>query len=1210
LLPDDRRRAANALFNRALTRFDNAASIRAAYTVSGGKGAVSRAIHAKFLEFVGRVRPAMTGFAGKRAGASPKPGAAGSAASVGWLIAAGLLLVGGTLIAAATVVGQFRQHEFSDVERELTNTALLAAMDVDQQLGELTLLEQSIARRVNTGGVAPGKDLQLQMSGDDVRQMLKTELDALPEIDAVEVVNRDGTVLNSTRSAVAGFLHEADVSALQSFSGATYIGKPERDPVDGIWKLVVARKLVASGGEFAGAVVGPINLDHFQKFFDFTSSGTDRSFALFRDDGMLLLRSPRIEASIGGIYRLGLDALGNADSGVWRLVGKMDGKDRVLAAHRLAHFPLFVTVGIEEHAIASDWRKQAGFPVAAACLMAIAIVLIIARIVRQRSREHRLSEENLALQKERLDTAINNMGLGLLLFDANGEIVACNHRFAEMYGLSREVTTAGCTIRDLIAHRKETGSFEGDIDAYCASLFQSVAQGKAFEISAKTPNGRSIKIVNQPLPSGGWVATHEDVTERQLAETERDRNRKFLDLIIESVPVPVFVKNADDRRYVLVNRAAEEFWGISRHEIIGQTAYAMFPQGDGDLVRTRDDESIRCGGLLDSEREIRTPRNGKRLAAVTRLPIADDDGQVKYLIGVIGDNTERRRLERERDRNLAFLTAIIEAVPVTIVVKEAGTMRYTLVNRAAEKLWGLGRDKVVGRVAHEIFPKATADKINARDIKLFKNRDEVFDGTHEIETPGNGMRMVRSKKIIIAGDNDEPQYLLGVVEDVTESARASERIKYMAHHDLLTGLSNRTLFMEKIAETISHLRGRADSFAVFMLDLDRFKEVNDSLGHAAGDELLKEAARRLRESVRDTDVLARLGDDEFALIQRSTKNAKHHADTLAKRIIEIFGEPFDIENNHVTVGVSIGISLAQIDGDDPSELMKKADLALYRAKSEGRNGFCFFDARLATEAEARHHLERDLRLAIFNNELEVHYQPIVKAATGIPCAVEALARWRHPKTGFVPPQQFIPLAEETGLIAALGEQILHKACTAAANWPADIKVAVNLSALQFRKPNLVDMVTRTLAEAKLPADRLELEITETVLIDQHLDVLRIIRQLKALGVSIVLDDFGTGYSSLSYLTMFPFDKIKIDKYFTQNLTRRAECGAIVSAVRALAYSLNIEVVAEGVETRQQFEMLRAAGITGLQGYLFGKPCALADLRFDKLDGGRTTKKTA
>jgi diguanylate cyclase (GGDEF)-like protein len=417
----------------------------------------------------------------------------------------------------------------------------------------------------------------------------------------------------------------------------------------------------------------------------------------------------------------------------------------------------------------------------------------------------------------------------------------------------------------------------------------------------------------------------------------------------------------------------------------------------------------------------------------------------------------------------------------------------------------------------------------------------------------------------------------------------------MAHHDLLTGLSNRALFMEKIEEAGARLRRRGETFTVFMLDLDRFKYVNDSLGHPEGDALLKETARRLKAALRETDVLARLGGDEFAILQTGEANQREDAIVLARRIIDVITEPYDINGNKVAIGTSIGVAMAPVDGIEPSELMKKADLALYRMKSEGRNGYRFFDAQMTADAVALHQLEHDLREAMQRNELEVHYQPVVDGKTRQPVGAEALVRWRHPKKGFIPPDKFIPLAEETGLIVQLGEWVLQTACAEAAKWPAPLKIAVNLSAVQFKKSNLLDVVMCVLVETGLPPERLELEITESMLIENDINISDVIRKLKNLGVSIALDDFGTGYSSLSYLTKFPFDKIKIDKSFTQNLIKRVECRAIVSSVHALGHGLDILTTAEGVETEQQFEMLRAAGINLVQGYLFGRPCRASDL---------------
>ncbi len=435
-------------------------------------------------------------------------------------------------------------------------------------------------------------------------------------------------------------------------------------------------------------------------------------------------------------------------------------------------------------------------------------------------------------------------------------------------------------------------------------------------------------------------------------------------------------------------------------------------------------------------------------------------------------------------------------------------------------------------------------------------------------------------------------------QDVTDRRRDEAKVAYMAHHDLLTGVANRTYFMEKLEDAAARLCRRQQPFGIFMLDLDKFKSVNDSLGHPAGDALLKEAARRLKTALRTTDTLARLGGDEFAIILSGDADPREAAVPIANRIIDLITEPYNIDGNIVNIGTSIGIALAPTNGVDPETLMKKADLALYRTKSEGRNDYCFFDDGMAADAEARHQLEIELRAAIAHDELEVHYQPIVDVATEKLFGVEALVRWHHPTRGYIPPSEFIPIAEETGLIASLGEWVLQTACADAMHWPANIKVAVNTSPLQFSTSNLLDIILCALSESGLPPERLELEITESTLLENESTHLAILRQLKNLGVSISLDDFGTGYSSLSYLTIFPFDKIKIGKSFTQNLTHRVDCAAIVSSVLALGAGLDLPTVAEGVETRQQFEILRASGVKFVQGYLFGRPCRASEIDFD------------
>jgi diguanylate cyclase (GGDEF)-like protein len=393
----------------------------------------------------------------------------------------------------------------------------------------------------------------------------------------------------------------------------------------------------------------------------------------------------------------------------------------------------------------------------------------------------------------------------------------------------------------------------------------------------------------------------------------------------------------------------------------------------------------------------------------------------------------------------------------------------------------------------------------------------------------------------------------------------------------------------------ARVRGRGETFSVLMLDLDRFKNVNDSLGHAAGDTLLREVASRLRAALRSSDLLARLGGDEFAIIQSTCDNQRQGSIDLAARICKSIAEPFLLPGRQVEVGTSIGIAMVPEHGSEREQLLKKADLALYRSKSAGRNCFTVYDDAMSAELEARNTLEGDLRDAIARCQFEVHYQPFFDVQSGHRQGFEALVRWRHPVRGLVSPDQFIPLAEETGLIVPLGEWVLRRACDDATLWPDGTRIAVNLSPVQFKQTDLFEIIQSALANSGLPPQRLEIEITESVLLERAAENHAFMEKLKGIGISLALDDFGTGYSSLSCLTAFPFDKIKIDKSFISSLTSQYKSSAIVSSVVTLASGLDISVTAEGVETPEQFERLKTLGVNFAQGYLLGRPMPMAEL---------------
>jgi diguanylate cyclase (GGDEF)-like protein len=427
---------------------------------------------------------------------------------------------------------------------------------------------------------------------------------------------------------------------------------------------------------------------------------------------------------------------------------------------------------------------------------------------------------------------------------------------------------------------------------------------------------------------------------------------------------------------------------------------------------------------------------------------------------------------------------------------------------------------------------------------------------------------------------------LATHEDITDRQRAQEQIAHMARHDALTDLPNRVLLRERLEHELKRVK-RGDCLAMLCLDLDHFKSVNDTLGHPIGDELLKLVSDRLRGCVRELDTIARLGGDEFAIIMTQLQQPIDAA-SLARRIRDSIIKPYQIDGHQIVTDISIGISIAPNDGMDSDRLLKNADLALYGAKSEGRGTYRFFEPEMDTRMKARRDLELDLRNALANKEFELHYQPLVNLQTNDITAFEALLRWNHPARGLISPADFIPIAEETGLIIPIGEWVLRTACHETANWPEHVKVAVNLSPAQLKNRNLVKVVTSALADSGMTANKLQLEITESLLMQNTFSTLATLHELRKLGVQIAMDDFGTGYSSLSYLRSFPFDKIKIDRSFIQDLANGTEPLAIVHAVTGLAKCLNMISTAEGVETQQQLETLQAVGCTEMQGYLFSK----------------------
>ncbi len=452
---------------------------------------------------------------------------------------------------------------------------------------------------------------------------------------------------------------------------------------------------------------------------------------------------------------------------------------------------------------------------------------------------------------------------------------------------------------------------------------------------------------------------------------------------------------------------------------------------------------------------------------------------------------------------------------------------------------------------------------------------------------------LRSRTLLSQHSEGQADYVLFVAEDATEELAAHAQIHHMAHHDALTGLPNRTLFHERLRQALVRGSENAKLTAALCLDLDNFKNINDSLGHAFGDKLLRELGKRLRRELREHDTLARLGGDEFAVVLTGL-DGRDAACNTAQRLINAISPPFRIEGHQFSVGVSIGIAIAPDDNDQAEQLLGYADMALYEAKRNGRNRYECFDVELDVAARQRRLVETDLRTALHLGQLQLHYQPVVDQKTSSVTGYEALLRWEHPTRGMVMPMDFIPIAEETGLIHELGIRALNLACQEAASWDSEQTVSVNLSPVQFKNANLVQLVALALADSGLPAQRLELEITESVLLGNSDENVRTLRALKDLGVSISLDDFGTGYSSLGYLRSFPFDRIKIDKSFVHDMCDSREAMSIIRAITDLSNSLMIKTTAEGVESQEQMRRLAAEGCSHFQGYLYGRPAPASE----------------
>ena len=861
-----------------------------------------------------------------------------------WLIICGVGIVLAITLGTGFLVLQFRDRTVDAAERELANTAQLLSRHFDQQLIDLQRVHEDVLDYVRAEGIDTVEAFDSRMSSLAVHEMLRAKLQAFPHVGGLNLFNAQGWLINSTQRWPVPDVNVSDRRYFKEFASGQPV--PEtivevgKSKVTGRWTTLFARRILGRNGEIIGFASRSVEPSHFEEFCASLALDGETTISMLHREGTIIARYPHHDGMVGRniadnpLFQRIL-ALNGSASG--RFKSLSEGEERLGSIRPMTNFPLLVVATTTSSHVLANWRAQTKLQFGAALLAVLVVIVTITLIVRQLKRQHEAAQHLLVEKGQHLDTAINNMTQGLLLFNATGHLVICNQSYLDMFGLSRDVVKPGCHLRDLILYRKELGSFVGDVDAYCAK-FLNPQNDEIRDAVTDTPDGRRIRLVYKRSPDGGWATTLEDVTER---------------------------------------------------------------------------------------------------------------------------------------------------------------------------------------------------------------------------------------------------------------SRFEARIEHLAHYDALTDLPNRTLFQLHAEKMIAGLPDIP--FAILYIDIDEFKGINDSLGHLIGDEFLRAVSQRLRGCVAKNDFVARLGGDEFAIVQYGV-DRDADVSALIDRVYQALRSPFECHGHRLSADASIGVAVAPRDGSLLLGLLKSADLAMYAAKAAGRRTYRFFAVGMETEANSRRELEQDMRAAMIEGGFVIHYQPLVDVGSEEIVGCEALLRWRHPRRGMISPAEFIPVAEETGLIQEIGQWVLDTACREAASWPVHIRVAVNVSPVQFKSQTLPLNVATALANSGLDPRRLELEITEAVLIGDDEAALTTFAQLRELGVHIALDDFGTGYSSLRYLHRFPFDKIKIDRSFVKEVADGTGASSIIRAVVGIAGERDMITTAEGVETRLQLETVRELGCTQMQGYLFSAARPAQEIR--------------
>tara|TARA_B100000029_G_scaffold341658_1_gene333985 strand:+ start:41715 stop:44333 length:2619 start_codon:yes stop_codon:yes gene_type:complete len=685
---------------------------------------------------------------------------------------------------------------------------------------------------------------------------------------------------------------------------------------------------------------------------------------------------------------------------------------------------------------------------------------------------------------------------------------------------------------------------------------------------------------------------------RLMATRGERRKGEIAAKVVEATSEAVVAADRDGQ-IVLVNRAAEDLFGHSSQQALGKSIELLMPDRFRNGHQKKIDNAAAGGPtrLLNTllELPIKTS-DGRELPTELSLAPWGDTGSDGGFAAIFRDITRRKLLEADRQETRNFLDAILENLPAMLFVKEARTGRYVVVNKRAAEIMGYAEEDILGRTDSELFGPVGKDYEKRDAEAILSERPFVYESEH---TRADGETFnIRTTRVPMDGPDHPRQFVIGIAEDMTDFRRSEAANYWLARYDGLTGLLNRGSLSSLLSDYVSE----GKPFAILSIDLDRFKTVNEQFGHPAGDAALKVVGDRLEELVGRECVVSRAGSDEFVILLRGPR-LNDRATTLAYNVVERMAEPIDTRGKVAHIGASVGIALYPEDGETTEKLRENVDLALYRAKKDGRGKVCLFDSQMDAAVRDRRMLEGDLRAAVANGDIKLAYQPVVASSTTDVTSFEALARWKHPTRGHVSPEVFISLAEDCGLIEELGSLLLDQACSDAVKWPEHLCVAVNLSPLQFRSGKLIQTIQSALTRSGLAPERLQLEVTERLVIEDTDETVAQLKELRAQGIHILIDDFGVGHSSLSYFQVLPFDKVKIDKSFIHEIETSRSANAIVEAVIGIGRQLSMGIVAEGVETEKQRKLLTRLGCSHLQGYYFSAamppaevPAFIADMQ--------------